>query len=223
LSDYLKQHERFIELSGKYQYFKLRSVVIKFTPDCVQGTLPRVAYGIFLGANDLVPIYADIPTLPGAFKVTNKKATTKRYTRPGRNPDFNIWYDCQSTDNIDFSLRLRAIRELGTVPMYIQACYYLAFSKRINATLSKQEQQKFTFGIDLVNLERQKELSGDQVDKRMATIKQNEEFLKTEVALGRKEDKKLIQESQLGSIDESLVSDSQENVEVTLTNYEMQL
>lgn len=223
LSEYLITNARFIELSSKYQYFKLRSVVVKFTPDCVQGTLPRISYGIFLGANDLVPIYADIPELPGAFKVSNKKATVKRYTRPGRNPDFNIWYDCQKAADISFSLRLRAVRELGTVPMYIQAIYYLAFSKRINATLSKQEQQNFTFGIDLVNLARLKELSGDQVDKRMAAIKQNEDFYKTKAALGREEDKELIQESQLGSKDDELVSDNEEEREVTLTNYELQL
>jgi hypothetical protein len=76
-----------------YQYFKVSFVEVITTPAPSQGTLPPVGYSILQGNEEVTVDQSKLPTNPLARKVNNHKVTYMKFTRPGRNPDFNYWYN----------------------------------------------------------------------------------------------------------------------------------
>lgn len=82
--------ENFVEL---YQYYKVSFVEIIVTPSPVQGTLPPVGYSFLQGNEDLTIDYNQMPENPLCRRIRNNKVTFMKFTRPGRNPDFNYWYN----------------------------------------------------------------------------------------------------------------------------------
>jgi hypothetical protein len=208
-SDLLRLSDRFIKLSKEYQYFKIKSMVITFTPDIKGGTIPRPGYGIFVGNEDITPLYADIPLLPGAFRISNKKITRKRFTRPGRNDDFGKWYNCRNTNaDYQFSVRCRFMDEPGTVPVYIQTTFYVLFSKLITSTEEgKQLEQDIMFGIDIVKTKKALEKNrGDNIEQELALLKIHEENILMKIKSGQGEGK-------VGHLEESQLPPSENDQE----------
>jgi hypothetical protein len=119
---------------------KMRSVVIEFQPDQVEGTRPPTGYLIMVGNDRQNVQYADLPTLPGARFISNIRKTRYRYTRPGRNSDFGKWEDCITQNGTSyftdsyFTFRVRFNDTPRLAPMVINVSYYMSFSKRIITT-----------------------------------------------------------------------------------------
>jgi hypothetical protein len=86
--------ESFVEL---YQYYKVSFVEVIITPSPVQGTLPPVGYSFLQGNEDLSINYSEMPENPLCRRIKNNKVTYMKFTRPGRNPDFNYWYNTLTT------------------------------------------------------------------------------------------------------------------------------
>jgi hypothetical protein len=135
-TDVLTDIATFKVLVNEFQYVKVRSVVIEFQPDQVEGTRPPTGYLIMVGNNFQNVDYSQLPTLPGARFISNIRKTRYRFTRPGRNPDFNKWEDCLSQqgtaylNDSHFEFRIRFNDTPRLAPMIINVSYYLSFSKR---------------------------------------------------------------------------------------------
>jgi hypothetical protein len=82
--------ENYVEL---YQYYKVSFVEVIVSPSPVQGTLPPVGYSFLQGNEDLNINYNEMPENPLCKRIRNNKVTFLKFTRPGRNPDFNYWYN----------------------------------------------------------------------------------------------------------------------------------
>jgi hypothetical protein len=132
-----------------FQYVKVNSVLVEFSPDVIEGTHPPSGYIIMVGNENINVIdYAKIPTLPGARYISNVRKTKYRFTRPGRNDDFGKWQNTTEIeqtylDSSNFSFRIRFLDNPRTTPMVIRLCFYLTFSKRIDRNRSNKLGQVF--------------------------------------------------------------------------------
>jgi hypothetical protein len=93
LNDDLVSTDVFTTFKNLYQYYKVSFVEIITTPSPGQGTLPPVGYSILKGNEDVTFDQNKLATNPLARKVNNNKVTYMKFTRPGRNADFNYWYN----------------------------------------------------------------------------------------------------------------------------------
>jgi hypothetical protein len=91
----LYDNQIFQNLSKTYQYFKLANVRVDFTPVTMNGTQPPVGYCLFVGNEDKASyiLYSSIPELSYSKKIDNLKSKSYLFTRPGRQADFNYWYN----------------------------------------------------------------------------------------------------------------------------------
>jgi hypothetical protein len=132
--DALVNNELFQRLSQLYQFYKLSFVETIITPIVYQGTNPPIGYIYFQGNESNIQ-YAQIPNLPGSKKLSPYKVTYFKFTRPGRNSDFNFWYDTRESEplqQMQAKLRFRFIvawqglpEELG---YHVRVKYHMKFS-----------------------------------------------------------------------------------------------
>jgi hypothetical protein len=133
--------EHFSEL---YQYFKLAFVEIKFRPNIVYGLRPPPGYMILQGNEEQEVQYSRIPDLPGAKMIRNGTLTSYKFTRPGKNPDFNYWYNTTGTEKskADAAIRVRFLKDfvqpnfldqgpVSNCGYFIELKYHLKFSNMI--------------------------------------------------------------------------------------------
>jgi hypothetical protein len=93
LNEDLIETDTFQSFKNLYQYYKVSFVEILVTPAPSQGTLPPVGYSILQGNEEVTINQNKLATNPLARKVHNNRVTYMKFTRPGRNPDFNYWYN----------------------------------------------------------------------------------------------------------------------------------
>jgi hypothetical protein len=100
----------FNEYSQLYQYLKIRSIQITLTAVTKNGSNPPAGYMAFIGNESTSPDYSKLPTYQGSIKIKPLGTTTARFTRTGRNDDFNKWYNTQSNlelERMDASIYFR--------------------------------------------------------------------------------------------------------------------
>jgi hypothetical protein len=90
--DILTGNEVFQAFQKLYQYFKIANIRLDFHP-VRRDTDPPTGYIVFCGNSDLQLQYSQIPNLPYAKHVSSKHSTSYLFSRPGRQQDFNYWYD----------------------------------------------------------------------------------------------------------------------------------
>jgi hypothetical protein len=144
---------------------------------------------IFQGNDDISIQYADIPKLPGVIKVNNNKRTYAKFTRPGRNPDFNYWYNCNSANLSDAAayIKIRFIRNfvqpgldgpLQNLGYYIHLKFHLKFSNFIILEHNKQSSNVESFqNIKKIDGEQESAIFSDEKLESQKGKDSNEEPL----------------------------------------------
>jgi hypothetical protein len=111
ISDNLENNKIFTSFQKLYQYYKIANIKLEFQPILKEGTQPPNGYVVFIGNQSLPIDYAYIPILPYAKHISPQKKTSFLFTRPGRQNDFNYWFNTReetSTDGtISANFRLR--------------------------------------------------------------------------------------------------------------------
>jgi hypothetical protein len=113
----------FIKYSELYQYLKVANIRLDLTAVQVAGANPPSGYMVFIGNESLDIRYSDIPSLPYAKKIKPVGTTSVLFTRPGRNDDFNRWYNTQS--NIELQRMEASIRFRFVEPFTANGAYYM--------------------------------------------------------------------------------------------------
>jgi hypothetical protein len=110
--DILWTNVLFQKYSELYQYLKIANIRVDLTAVQKNGSNPPAGYMAFLGNESLGVKYSDIPMLPYAKKIKPVGTTSVLFTRPGRNDDFNRWYNTQSNVELqraEASIRFRFV------------------------------------------------------------------------------------------------------------------
>jgi hypothetical protein len=108
------------------------------------GANPPVGYMAFIGNESLSVKYSDIPNLPYSKKIKPVGTTSVLYTRPGRNDDFNKWYNTQSNielQRMEASIRMRFVDNFVQNGAYytMRLSYDIRFDKPFIYSSSKNE------------------------------------------------------------------------------------
>jgi hypothetical protein len=98
----------FLQVRKQYQYVKFISVMLRFTPILQGANDPPSGFVVFLGNEDLMSInYTDLPYLSYKRYINPKKVSRYVFTRPGRQPDFNYWYNTGNINSTDAWFKIR--------------------------------------------------------------------------------------------------------------------
>jgi hypothetical protein len=124
----------FLKYSELYQYLKIQSIKVDITAVQQAGQNPPAGFMVFVGNESLGVKYSDIPNLPYAKKIKPVGNTSVRYTRPGRNDDFNKWYNTQSNVELqraEASIRFRFVNTFTANGAYyvVKIGYDIRFDK----------------------------------------------------------------------------------------------
>jgi hypothetical protein len=133
-------------LSLAYQYFKLANIRIDFLPTTVNGTEPPVGHIAFLGNQEKDTLFSDIPLLPYAKRISNKKPTSMFYTRPGRQDDFNYWYNAGRTETpltAFFKIHFEGLFSNIDAYYVVRLSYDIRFDKPWTSEPTKKLNEKF--------------------------------------------------------------------------------
>jgi hypothetical protein len=130
----LVSNDLFQKFSQLYQFYKLGFIETIITPIVNHGTQPPIGYIYFQGNESNID-YTELPNLPGARKLQPNKTTYFKFTRPGRNPDFNYWYDTRETEpltQMSAKLRFRFMKPWSAVDndvgYHVRVKYHMKFS-----------------------------------------------------------------------------------------------
>jgi len=162
----------FQSFSQLYQYFKVSFVEIIITPSPVQGTLPPVGYSLLKGNEELSFTYNELAENPCCRRIRNNKVTYMKFTRAGRNPDFNYWYnsnknamppEAAATVIYRFSQPLTEVEGTG---YYFRVKWHLKFSNYFISTANKAlgiEENEIINDKDLANLNEKVTVETDEI------------------------------------------------------------
>lgn len=142
----LTSNKFYQNLSLAYQYFKLANIRIDFMPTTVNGTEPPVGHIAFLGNQEKDTLFSDIPLLPYAKRINNKKYTSYLFTRPGRQDDFNYWYNAGRTDSpltAFFKMHFESTFSQGGGYYVVRLGYDIRFDKPWTSEPTKKAQEKY--------------------------------------------------------------------------------
>jgi len=145
LSDLLYENPMFLQKKQEYQYFKLVRVMLKFTPVIKSGSNPPSGFLVFLGNEDLGTInYTDLPYLSYKRMINPYKVSRFVFTRPGRQPDFNYWYNTTNFNAIDAYFKMRFDEELQLVDGYykLETGIEIIFDKPIYQSSNKSKEEE---------------------------------------------------------------------------------
>jgi hypothetical protein len=120
------------KLSLAYQYFKLANIRIDFYPTTINGSDPPIGHIAFLGNEDKDTQFSEIPLLPYAKRINNKKITSYLFTRPGRQADFNYWYNAGRTETpltAFFKIHFESTFSQGSGYYVVRTSYDIRFDK----------------------------------------------------------------------------------------------
>lgn len=82
--------------------------MLRFTPVTRQGYNPPAGFVVFLGNEDMSIVnYTDLPYLSYKRSISPYKVSRYVFTRPGRQPDFNYWYNTTNITAIDAYFKIR--------------------------------------------------------------------------------------------------------------------
>jgi hypothetical protein len=127
-----------------YQYLKVANIRVDITAVQKAGENPPVGYMVFIGNESLSIKYSDIPNLPYSKKIKPVGTTSVLYTRPGRNDDFNKWYNTQSNvelQRMEASIRMRFVDTFTPNGAYytMRISYDIRFDKPFIYTSNNRE------------------------------------------------------------------------------------
>jgi hypothetical protein len=120
--DVLWESQLFTKYSALYQYLKVANIRVDLIAVQKNGSNPPAGYMAFIGNESLSIKYSDIPTLPYAKKIKPQGTTSVLFTRPGRNDDFNKWYN--TTSNVELQRMEATIRFRFVEPFENEKGYY---------------------------------------------------------------------------------------------------
>lgn len=132
-SELLVNNEIFQQWKNMYQYYKLKWVTLTFIPQPVQGTPPPIGWIYFLGNEDVNAKFSSLPDNPKSKRISNIRVRTFKYTRFGRQDDFNYWYKTNGITEWDAYARIRFKKAFSSQgPEYtIKLRWYLIFKSFI--------------------------------------------------------------------------------------------
>jgi len=141
----------FQKYSELYQYLKIANIRVDFTAVQKDGNNPPAGYMAFIGNESLGIKYSDLPTFPYSKKIKPTGTTSVLFTRPGRNDDFNKWYNTQSNvelQRMEASIRFRFVEPFENDKGYytMRISYDIRFDKPyIYSSISKDKPEKEKF------------------------------------------------------------------------------
>lgn len=144
MNDFLHENPVFVQKSSEYQYYKLIRVMLRFTPVTVNGDNPPSGFIVFLGNEDLNTInYTDLPYLNYKRAINPTRVSRHVFTRPGRQADFNYWYNTGNTTGIDAYFKIRLDEDLNSSDGYykLDIGMYVIFDKPIYQSQNKTKEE----------------------------------------------------------------------------------
>jgi hypothetical protein len=145
LNEMIYQNPMFTQKRNEYQYFKLIRVMLRFTPVTRQGYNPPAGFIVFLGNEDMGLVnYTDLPYLSYKRNISNLKVSRHVFTRPGRQPDFNYWYNTTNFNAIDAYFKIRFDDSLDSGDGYykLETGVEIIFDRPIYQSQDKTKEQE---------------------------------------------------------------------------------
>lgn len=116
-----------------------------FQPVTKNGSQPPSGYVVFVGNNDINVLFSEIPTFSYSKLISNTKRTSYLFTRPGRQDDFNYWFNTRTPNNNTITAHFRMRFDEPFVengPYYVvMISFDLRFDKPVIISESKKEEQ----------------------------------------------------------------------------------
>lgn len=175
-ADALVNNELFQKYSQLYQFFQLGFIETQITPIIYQGTRPPIGYIYFQGNESNID-YSELPNLPGSRKINPNGTTYFKFSRPGRNPDFNYWYDTREIDEIGkmqaklrfrFSVAWQGLpEELG---YHVRIKYHMKFSHVCLFSETKNQIE------EIVKIKNEKSTLGAEPNSNLSDVPKYEKY-----------------------------------------------